>query len=221
MKCVLFDFDMTLADSSYSITDAVNMIAQSRGLRSVTREEILRVIGLPIAESWMALWGAFDESWLDEYREKFVPMEYKGLRLFPGAREVLESLRGLGMRLGVASNRRNVLPALEATDIAQYFDSVVGLQDVALPKPNPDVVIESMERLGVRGAETWYVGDTADDMRAAVAAGVRGIGVESGNFEAADLLEAGAWRAIPSVVDLPALAETGNPSGCTFVPARG
>ena len=174
MKCVLFDFDMTLADSSYSITDAVNMIAQSRGLRSVTREEILRVIGLPIAESWMALWGAFDESWLDEYREKFVPMEYKGLRLFPGAREVLESLRGLGMRLGVASNRRNVLPALEATDIAQYF-----------------------------------------------AAGVRGIGVESGNFKAADLLEAWAWRAIPSVVDLPALAETGNPSGCTFVPSRG
>lgn len=212
---------MTLADSSYSITDAVNMIAQSRGLRSVTREEILRVIGLPIAESWMALWGEFDESWLEEYREKFVPMEYKGLRLFPGARAVLESLRGLGMKLGVASNRRNVLPALEATDIVRYFDSFVGLQDVVLPKPSPDVLIESMERLGVGSAETWYVGDTADDMRAAVAAGVRGIGVESGNFRAADLVEAGAWRAISSVVDLPALAEAEIPSGCSFVPARG
>ena len=212
---------MTLADSSYSITDALNLIAQSRGLRSVTREEILRVIGLPIAESWMALWGEFDESWLAEYREKFVPMEYKGLRLFPGAREVLESLRGLGIKLGVASNRRNVLPALEATDIARYFDSVVGLQDVVLPKPSPDVVVESMERLGVGSEETWYVGDTADDMRTAVAAGDRGIGVESGNFRAADLLEAGAWRAIPSVVDLPSLPEAGIPSGCTFVPSRG
>ena len=212
---------MTLADSSYSITDALNLIAQSRGLRSVTRREVLGVIGLPIAESWMALWGEFDESWLAEYREKFVPMEYKGLRLFPGAREVLESLRGLGIKLGVASNRRNVLPALEATDIARYFDSVVGLQDVALPKPSPDVVIESMERLGVGSGETWYVGDTADDMRTAVAAGVRGIGVESGNFRAADLLEAGAWRAIPSVVGLPSLPEAGIPSGCTFVPSRG
>ena len=212
---------MTLADSSYSITDALNLIAQSRGLRSVTRREVLRVIGLPIAESWMALWGEFDESWFEEYREKFVPMEYKGLRLFPGAREVLESLRGLGKKLGVASNRRNVLPALEATDIARYFDSVVGLQDVALPKPSPDVVIESMERLGVGSGETWYVGDTADDMRTAVAAGVRGIGVESGNFRAADLLEAGAWRAIPSVVGLPSLPEAGIPSGCTFVPSRG
>ncbi len=212
---------MTLADSSYSITDALNLIAQSRGLRSVTRREVLRVIGLPIAESWMALWGEFDEAWLAEYREKFVPMEYKGLRLFPGVREVLESLRGLGIKLGVASNRRNVLPALEATDIARYFDSVVGLQDVVLPKPSPDVVIESMERLGVDSEETWYVGDTADDMRTAVAAGVRGICVESGNFEAADLLEAGAWRAIPSVVDLPSLPEAGIPSGCTFVPARG
>lgn len=169
----------------------------------------------------MALWGEFDESWLAEYREKFVPMEYKGLRLFPGAREVLESLRGLGIKLGVASNRRNVLPALEATDIARYFDSVVGLQDVVLPKPSPDVVVESMERLGVGSEETWYVGDTADDMRTAVAAGVRGIGVESGNFRAADLLEAGAWRAIPSVVDLPSLPEAGIPSGCTFVPSRG
>ena len=212
---------MTLADSSYSITDALNLIAQSRGLRSVTRREVLRVIGLPIAESWMALWGEFDESWLEEYREKFVPMEYKGLRLFPGAREVLESLRGLGKKLGVASNRRNVLPALEATDIARYFDSVVGLQDVALPKPSPDVVIESMERLGVGSGETWYVGDTADDMRTAVAAGVRGIGVESGNFRAADLLEAGAWRTIPSVVGLPSLPEAGIPSGCAFIPARG
>lgn len=212
---------MTLADSSYSITDALNLIAQSRGLRSVTREEILRVIGLPIAESWMALWGEFDESWLEEYRERFVPLEYKGLRLFPGAREVLESLRGLGMKLGVASNRRNVLPALEATDIAQYFDSVVGLQDVALPKPSPDVLIESMQRLGVSSAETWYVGDTADDMRAAVSAGVRGVGVESGNFQAADLIEAGAWRTIPAVVDLPSLPEAGIPSGCAFIPARG
>ncbi len=212
---------MTLADSSYSITDALNLIAQSRGLRSVSRRDVLQVIGLPIAESWMALWGEFDESWLEEYREKFVPMEYKGLRLFPGAREVLESLRGLGIKLGVASNRRNVLPALEATDIVRYFDSVVGLQDVALPKPSPDVVIESMERLGVSRAETWYVGDTADDMRTAVAAGVRGIGVESGNFRSADLLEAGAWRAIPSVVDLPSLPEAGIPSGSTVSPARG
>ena len=212
LKCVLFDFDMTLADSSYAITDSLNMIAESRGLRRVSRQEVLGVIGLPIAESWVALWGAFDESWLEEYRRMFVSKEYDGLRLFPGTKVVLESLRERGIMLGVASNRRNAMPALQATGIADLFDSVVGLQDVAMPKPSPDVLLRSMEFLGVDRAETWYVGDTCDDMRSAVAAGVRGIGVESGNFRKVDLLEVGAWRTIPSVADLPTLPEAGFPT---------
>ena len=48
---VLFDFDMTLVDSSYAITECTNLLADAKGLARVTREEILKVIGLPIEES--------------------------------------------------------------------------------------------------------------------------------------------------------------------------
>lgn len=61
IKAVVFDFDMTLADSSYAITDCTNRLAQEHGLRKVTREEVLKTIGMPIRDSWLQLWGEFKE----------------------------------------------------------------------------------------------------------------------------------------------------------------
>ena len=68
-SCVIFDFDMTLVDSSYAIRDTMNMLAEREGLPEVTREEVLSVIGLPIRDSWMKVWGRFDERWLADFRE--------------------------------------------------------------------------------------------------------------------------------------------------------
>ena len=58
--------------------------------------------------------------------------------------------------------------------IEELIPAVVCMEDAPL-KPSPDPVRLAMERLGVRYA--WMVGDTADDVAAARAAGVVPLGV--------------------------------------------
>jgi HAD superfamily phosphatase len=55
------------------------------------------------------------------------------------------------------------------------FDPLVGMYDVAHPKPAPDGLLQISARCG--GAPMFYVGDTVDDARAAKAAGVPFIGI--------------------------------------------
>ena len=63
-KAVIFDFDMTLADSSYAIHHCSNLLARKFGLEEVSREVVLAGIGLPIEDCWRLYWGDFKEEWL-------------------------------------------------------------------------------------------------------------------------------------------------------------
>lgn len=218
IKAVVFDFDMTLMDTSYIITECTNLLAGRYGLRRVTREEMLTVIGLPIADSWIALWGRFEEEWLEHYRAHFRGVEQAGFREFPGTREVPARLREAGVRTGVASNRRFAASALEQSGIAPLFDAVVGLEDVTNPKPHPEPILTALSRLGVEPREAAYVGDTDIDMRTAAAAGVMGIGVTTGNFGADALISAGALAVCASLREIPGivLGDTKPPSDGRF-----
>lgn len=210
-KCVIFDFDMTLVDSSYAIRDTMNMLAEKQGLPPVTREQVLEVIGLPIKESWIKVWNRFEDEWLDSYRESFLESEFKGMYPFPGTEKVLTFLREKNVALGVASNRLSPVRPMKATGLYDYFGSAVGMGDVENAKPAPDMILKSMEELGFSPGESAYVGDTEDDMAAARAAGVKGIGMTSGNSPAEKLLGAGAWRVADSIEELIELWGEGRP----------
>ncbi|MDD2206043.1 MAG: HAD-IA family hydrolase [Aminobacterium sp.] len=202
IKAVVFDFDMTLADSSYAITDCTNRLAQEHGLRKVTREEVLKTIGMPIRDSWLQLWGEFKEEWLTQYRGFFVEQEYAGIRLFPGTVMLLESLRNKGIRLAVASNRQNARPVVESQKLDGFFEHIIGIQDVEHPKPAPDILHKSMELLDAAPEEIFYVGDTDLDMMTSVAAGVRGVGLTTGNFSSHELKNSGAYYTFDKIEDI-------------------
>jgi phosphoglycolate phosphatase len=200
---VLFDFDLTLIDSSYIITECTNLLAAARGLRPVTREEILSVIGLPIDESWIALWGRMDPEWLDYYRKNFREIEHDGFREFPGTREVPIKLREAGIKTGVVSNRRFARNAVERVGIADLFDIILGLEDFTNPKPHPEPILTALNRLGAPRERAVYVGDTQIDMRTAAAAEVSGLGVTTGNFGGEALMSAGARWVCSDLRDIP------------------
>ena len=201
-QCVIFDFDMTLVDSSKAIRDAMNMLARQRGLPPVTREEVMAVIGLPIKDSWLKVWGKFEDEWLTEYREHFVQEEFAGMVPFPETFPVLDTLREKGVALGVASNRISPHSPIKAMGMTDYFRSALGMGDVERGKPAPDMILKSMDDLGFGKKETLYVGDTEGDMEAATAAGVRSMGLTTGNCTPEVLLAAGAWKVGGSLKEL-------------------
>ncbi|MDR1137520.1 MAG: HAD family hydrolase [Synergistaceae bacterium] len=198
-SAALFDFDMTLMDTSYIITDCTNLLAERFGLRSVTRDEVLSVIGLEISDSWVSLWGRFEDEWLDYYRKHFRAREQSGFREFPDTRSAVSSLRENGVKTGVVSNRHFASATVKKSGIAHLFDVVVGLEDVRNAKPHPEPILTALSRLSSVSNRAFYVGDTDTDMKAAVASGVTGIGVTTGNYGADALKAAGAAVSCPNL----------------------
>ena len=82
---------------------------------------------------------------------------------------------------------------------------IVDGQQVKHAKPAPDLLLLAAERLGLDQAECWAVGDSTWDMRAAVAAGMTGIGVTAGAAVGADALrDAGAALVVETMIQLAA-----------------
>jgi HAD superfamily hydrolase (TIGR01509 family) len=195
----LFDFDMTLMDTSHIITECTNLLADKYGLRRVERKEVLSLIGLPIEETWVSLWGRWEDEWLAYYRSNFRAREHGGFIEFPDTRSSLLRLRENGVKTGVVSNRSFVDLALDACGISDLFDVAIGREKAARPKPHPDAVLTALASLSVEAGSAFYVGDTPIDMRTATAAGVTGIGVATGNYGMDDLDAAGAAFSCPGL----------------------
>ena len=96
----------------------------------------------------------------------------------PGAPELVEALAGR-RRLGVASNspRKWVESVLESAGLADRFEVVVTSEDVAEPKPAPDVYLRAAELLGSPASEAVALEDSPPGAAAARAAGMYVIAV--------------------------------------------
>jgi HAD superfamily hydrolase (TIGR01549 family) len=198
-RVALFDFDMTLMDTSHVITECTNMLADKFRLRRVTLDEMRALIGYTIEDTWIALWGRFEEEWLIYYRKNIRGAEHAGFREFPDTRPSMLRLREKGIKTGVVSNRTYVGAVLQQLGLAGLFDVAVGLEDVKNAKPHPEPVLTALSRLSATPCNAFYVGDTEIDMKTSVAAGVTGIGVTTGHYDASALVSAGGAVACPNL----------------------
>ncbi len=207
LDAVLFDFDMTLIDTSVALLHNVNMIADAFGRPRCSREKLLEAIGFNTRDFWTFLLGDDRPEYGAFYVKHCVPTEAE--RMFPanGALECLSALRGTGVKVGCASNRIGPLRVIRVMKLENDLDCVVGADDVARAKPAPDVLLKAAERLGAAPERTIYAGDTPIDAQAAKAAGMKCVCVTTSN--ARETLErSGAWRVIPDLTSfVPLLRE--------------
>jgi HAD superfamily hydrolase (TIGR01509 family) len=98
----------------------------------------------------------------------------------PGAVELVTELQGR-LPLAVASNapRRHLLAGLRRAGLADAFDVSVSVDDVARPKPAPDLYTRACELLDVPPAAAVALEDSPPGVAAARAAGVYVIGIPS------------------------------------------
>ena len=204
---MIFDHDMTIVDSSRAILAGLNLVADMVGLPRTTHDQVIRCIALPMKEFMIGTLGECRPEWLTLYREKVAPLEYSMIRPFPETGPVLTRLREMGVILAVASNRNAPQKAMEKSDTARYFDAILGPSGDLPYKPEPGMLLNLMDRFGVPADRTVYVGDSDIDVRTALAAQTRAIGITQGNFTKDQLLDMGAWRVIGSLDVLPAIVE--------------
>jgi phosphoglycolate phosphatase len=191
-RALLFDWDSTLVDNWRSIEHAINATMRAMGLPAWTEEETRSRVRESMRDSFPRMFG---ERWPEARRvfyEAFREKHLEHLTALPGAAAMLEALSADGFYLGVVSNKQGALLRKEAAHLGWtgYFRKLVGAGDGSRDKPDPAVVALALEGSGIEpGREVWLVGDTALDMRCAIAAGcvpvlISGHGRETDDFAA-------------------------------------
>jgi HAD superfamily hydrolase (TIGR01509 family) len=104
-----------------------------------------------------------------------------GVEPMPGAIELLARAREAGLTLGLASNspRAFVDGTIAAAGTAEAFEAVLSGDDVAHPKPAPDLYLALAARLHVDPAQCVALEDSPTGVAAARAAGALTIGIPS------------------------------------------
>jgi HAD superfamily hydrolase (TIGR01509 family) len=121
----------------------------------------------------------------------------------PGAVELLRSLRSAKIAFGIATSgqRPEINDSLEALGVGPET-VVIGRNDVARAKPEPDLFLACQQRLGVEADDCYVVGDAVWDLLAARRAGMLSIGLLSGGYGEDELSQAGAFRVYRNAADL-------------------
>jgi phosphoglycolate phosphatase len=181
---IVFDWDGTLVDSTATIARCIQYAAADLGLRVPEFERASHVIGLGLHDALAcAVPDLPPERVLEfsaRYRVHYLSREHE-LQMFAGARELIEALRALDLRLGIATgkSRAGLARALEAVGLNGAFDAT-RCADQTHPKPHPAMLLELADELGVAIDRTLMIGDTTHDLQMARAARAHAAGVTYG-----------------------------------------
>lgn len=101
-------------------------------------------------------------------------VEREGVTLKPGVHELLGWLERHGIPRAVATStrRERARAKLVHTTLLARFHDVVGGDEVARGKPEPDIHLEAAHRLGIGASECLVLEDSEPGVRAALAAGM-------------------------------------------------
>jgi phosphoglycolate phosphatase len=209
VKAAVFDFDFTLGDSSEGIFLCVHHALDALGLPRVPEEAVRRAIGLTLPETLPALAGAEYAHLAGEFTRHFteradeVMVEMTHLYEFvPG---LLATLQARGLQLGVVSTkyRYRIEGIFEKAGLADRFDTIVGGEDVALHKPDPEGLFMALRYLDAAPLDAVYVGDTVMDAETALRAGTPFIAVLTGVTPREAFLSYPARAILDSAAQLP------------------
>jgi len=178
----LFDVDGVLLDSATDICGAVQAVLVKYRFPAVSDKFLRTYIGRHLDDLFRDLkpdiTTAEAAEMLAEYRAIYHARGHAGTRVFPGVAEGLASLAGrksTATTKGTPTTRH----VLEIFGLLPYFDHVQGT-DGFPAKPNPDVILKSLDVFGVQPEDCLMVGDSAADMAAGKRAGVKTCAVRYG-----------------------------------------
>jgi HAD superfamily hydrolase (TIGR01509 family) len=129
---------------------------------------------------------------LDVYLQLLYPALRSGLRPFEDAVAAIDLLsgRGIPMALATSSYRERLDVMLDTVGLASRFDVTVAGDEVDAGKPEPDIYEAAAAKLGVPESSCVAIEDTVSGVAAAVAAGMRVVGVARGARSAKQLAAA-------------------------------
>ncbi len=209
IQLVIFDFDGTLGDTRSTIVATMQQTIAELNLPEKSDEECAATIGLTLKNCFRQLFPQLTDEEVERcaevYRRIFEvnKLRYKPV-LFPHVKETLMWLQEHGIRMTVASSRTtfSLHDLLDGLGIANFFDYVLGSEDVTKSKPAPEPVLKTLGKMNVEASRTLVVGDMAVDIMMGAGAGCNTCGVTFGNGTEEELTQSGAGFIINDMAEL-------------------
>lgn len=210
-RAVVFDCDGTLVDSELIHAKALQGALAELGLMLSPEQVRAQSAGVAnadflrrVAEEQGRTLPADMEQAVDDTAFRLIAQELKPI---DGAGEVVSALTASQIRLAVASNstRRLVREMLLAAGLTSAFEERIATsEDVATPKPAPDVYRLAARLLSARTEDCLAVEDSPIGVTAARRAGMPVVGLcpVSATFTASELTRAGAFAVIDDLREL-------------------
>ncbi|MEO8051936.1 MAG: HAD-IA family hydrolase [Acidobacteriota bacterium] len=168
----VFDVDGTLVDSQADICGAVTEVLAAHGRTGVPHDVLRRYIGRHLIEEFLEFGFALPEAerMMVEYRTIYAARKHAATTVYAG---IAAALARLGGKKSTATTKGTPTTRLVLDQFAliQHFDHIQGT-DGFPAKPEPDVLLRSLEALGARLGDCLFVGDSAADMEAGRRAGI-------------------------------------------------
>jgi phosphoglycolate phosphatase len=187
---IVFDLDGTLVDTAPDLVATLNAVLAREGYSPVAYEEARIMIGggarHMLARALSQQGVAVDPGDLDRLFADFIPHYAAHIAdrslPFPGLEAALDLMAAQGARFAVCTNKLEQLSVLllERVGLAGRFAAVCGQDTFGIPKPDPELLRQTIARAGGEVGSAVMIGDSAADVAIARAAGVPVIAVDFG-----------------------------------------
>jgi phosphoglycolate phosphatase len=176
-KAILFDLDGTLVDTAPDLAAATDHALMRAGRPAIGLESVRSMVGdgarALIEKGGMPEPDVFETAFKDfmiHYGRHIAATS----RPFPGVATCLAALAEQDYALAVCTNKPESLSRslLDQLGLSGFFGAVVGGDSLLVRKPDPGHIHGTLDRLGADFSWAAMVGDSANDVNAARAAGL-------------------------------------------------
>ncbi len=186
-KIVIFDMDGTLIDSKKDITVSINYVrAKNHALPPLKEEFVAEAINMHERNLSKLFYNTkmYEQHDKEVFEKHYKQQCIKNSKLYDGIYELLSHLQAQGVCMGVATNAPTHFATimLQHLNVAHFFTSIVGSNDVKVSKPDPQMLYNILDRCQYDKNidSAWMVGDNPKDIEAAYNASINGVFVTWG-----------------------------------------
>ena len=204
---ILFDLDGTLVDSGEGILKCAELALRHFDLPIPSPDEMRTFVGPPLRDSFQRFGCTPEqaEEAVAVYRSRYTTVGKFELFIYPGIRELLETLHSAGCRLYVATSKPETVSReiLQHLGLAPYFTYIAGADQDKHRSTKSEVIAYLLAQVGsLDGA--LMVGDTAFDVIGAAEHGIPCAGVSWGYGKVEEMEAANAACIVHSTEELSA-----------------